>query len=263
MALERVMAVAGLTMKESARKKVAIGMMVCSILMTLALGLVARAMQANESSEMGLAFAVQGLLRLVATFIWVMAIFISVTAIPPELERRTTYTLFAKPLDRWEYVLGKYVGCCALLAANVIAIAAIVALMLGREDPTLTVALMKNLATFFISYSALIALALALTLVLPMAVAAMVSLGLYFLSSVYGFGLQVAQTPRLPHWARALGAGVYHIGRLVTPRVNWLNTDRPFYEVSGHTQLEAALCVMAYSVAVLALGTLAFSRREL
>jgi ABC-type transport system involved in multi-copper enzyme maturation permease subunit len=260
--LERILAVAGLTLKESARKKVAIGMVVCSVLMTMALGLVARSMDLGSGDQMGLAIAVGGLLRAVAGFTWVLALFISVTAVPPEMERRTTFTLFAKPLNRFEFVFGKFLGCCGLLAANLAVIGGIVALMLWSENPTLAAALEMNLLFFFVSYTALIALAVAATLFLPMAVAALVALGLYFLGSVPGYGLQVAQTDRLAFVWRALGAFVYHFARIATPRVNWLNTDRPFVDVQ-HSQPEAVAAVLLYSIAVLAIGSVIFSRREL
>lgn len=265
-ALERIYAVAVLTLKESARKKVAVGMLICSVLMTLALGLVARTMDIGSGNEMGLAFAVTGLLRAVAAFTWVLALFISVTAIPPEMERRTTYTLFSKPLNRFEFVLGKFLGCCALLALNLAVIGLLVLLMLWRESPALSIALLKNLGTFFVSYTALIALAISATLFLPMAVAALVALGLYFLGSVYGLGLQVAQADRLnPIW-RGLGWLVYHFARVATPRVNWLNTDRPLYRLGGAAQAsqsEAIAMVLLYSLAVLIIGSIIFSRREL
>ncbi len=260
--VQRVMAVASMTMKESARKKVAVGMIVCSVLMTLALGLVARTMDLNEGSDLGLAIAAQGLLRVVAAFTWVLALFISVTAIPPELERRTTYTLFAKPLDRFEWVFGKFLGCCGLLATNLAVVAAIVAMMLWSANRELATGLLLNIATFFVSYTALMALAISLTLVLPMAVAALVALGLYFLGSVHGLGLQVAETESLWSGWRALGAGVYWLGRVASPRTNWLLTDRPFYTVDTPQDIAIA-AVLAYALAVLLVSSFVFSRKEL
>lgn len=260
--IERVMAVAALTMKESARKKVALGMIICSILMTLALGLVARTMGLNEGSDLGLAIAAQGLLRVVASFTWVLALFISVTAVPPEMERRTTYTLFAKPLERFEWVLGKFLGCCALLAANLLVVGGIIGFMLWSQNRDLAIALLLNLATFLASYTALMALAVSLTLVLPMAVAALVALGLYFLGTVHGLGLQVAQTESLWGGWRVLGAFVYQLGRFASPRINWLNTDRPFITLEMPQEIAIA-AVLAYSLAVLILASVAFSHREL
>lgn len=259
----RILAVAGLTIKESARKKVALGMMICTVIMTVALGLVARSIQASEGGQMELAIAVSTLLRVVASFSWVLALFISLTAVSSELERRTTYTLFSKPLERFEFVLGKYLGCCALLAVNLAIIALLITWMLWSEDRDLAMALVKNVGTFFVSYSTLIALTLSLTLFLPMAIAGLLALGIYFLASVYNYGQSVAQTESLhPLW-RGLGEAVYQFGRVATPRINWLNVDRPFYDLVRPTQPEAIGWVFLYSLVVLALGSLLFARREL
>lgn len=261
-ALQRIWSVAKLTIKESVRKRVALGTIACSTLMTLALGLVARSMQASEGSQMELAAAVQGLLRAIAVFSWVLALFIGVSAVPNDIERRTTYTLLAKPIERYQYVYGKFVGCSMLLAANLTVVGAIVAAILYAENRSLTINLLLNLATFWVSHTALIALAITFTLMLPTSVGALVALGVYFLSSVYGYGRQVAETQALHPFWRGLGEIVYFLGRYFTPRVNWLAVDRPFYSVSTPQPLAIA-AVLGYCVVVLALGTWAFTRREL
>ena len=65
-----------------------------------------------------------------------------------------------------------------------------------------------------------------------------------------------------PFW-RGLGSAVYYFGRVATPRVNWLSTSRPLYDISDPSQPAAILAVLAYCAVVLTLGTIAFSRREL
>jgi ABC-type transport system involved in multi-copper enzyme maturation permease subunit len=171
--------------------------------------------------------------------------------------------LFAKPVERYEFVLGKFLGCVVLLAVNLCVIGLIVSMLLYRENPQLTRALLLDLATYWVSYTSLIALSISLTLVLPMTVAALLSLGVYFLGAVYGVGLQVAQTEQLhPVW-RGLGRLVYGFGRVASPRINWLNTDRPALAVIGHSQAQAVAYVLAYSIVVLLLGAIAFSRREM
>jgi len=37
-----------------------------------------------------------------------------------ELERRTVYALLAKPVHRWEFILGKYLGLVFTLLVNVV-----------------------------------------------------------------------------------------------------------------------------------------------
>jgi len=52
-----------------------------------------------------------------------MAVLIGVGLVSREIERRTIYSLLAKPLARWEFVVGKYAGLVLTLAANVVLMA--------------------------------------------------------------------------------------------------------------------------------------------
>jgi ABC-type Na+ efflux pump permease subunit len=44
-----------------------------------------------------------------------MAIFLGVALIPPDIERRTVFTILSKPVERGEFLLGKYLGLCLTL----------------------------------------------------------------------------------------------------------------------------------------------------
>jgi ABC-type transport system involved in multi-copper enzyme maturation permease subunit len=48
----------------------------------------------------------------------VMAIFIGVSLVSKEIEKRTLYSLLAKPIHRWEFLAGKYAGLLLTLIAN-------------------------------------------------------------------------------------------------------------------------------------------------
>ena len=47
-----------------------------------------------------------------------MSIFLGVALIPPEIERRTIFTILSKPVERWEFIIGKYLGLCLTLLVN-------------------------------------------------------------------------------------------------------------------------------------------------
>lgn len=55
------------------------------------------------------------------------AVFVGVSLVFKEIERRTVYTLLAQPVRRWQFVGGKYLGLLAVLAMNV----ALMTLVLG------------------------------------------------------------------------------------------------------------------------------------
>ncbi|HEX8635515.1 MAG TPA: ABC transporter permease [Pyrinomonadaceae bacterium] len=68
-----------------------------------------------------------------------IAIFVGVGLVYKELERRTVYAIFAKPVGRGEFLVGKYLGLCLTLAVNVLVMGAGVSLALlyvrGGYDP--------------------------------------------------------------------------------------------------------------------------------
>lgn len=48
----------------------------------------------------------------------IAAIFLGVAMIPPEVERRTIFTILSKPVTRGEFLIGKYLGLMATLVLN-------------------------------------------------------------------------------------------------------------------------------------------------
>jgi ABC-type transport system involved in multi-copper enzyme maturation permease subunit len=48
-----------------------------------------------------------------------IAIFVGVGLVSKEIEKRTVFAVFAKPVARWEFLIGKYLGLCLTLLVNV------------------------------------------------------------------------------------------------------------------------------------------------
>src|SRR3712207_1694845 len=59
-----------------------------------------------------------------------IAVFVGVGLVYKEIERRTLYAIFAKPVGRGEFLVGKYLGLCLTLAVNVAVMGAGVSLAL-------------------------------------------------------------------------------------------------------------------------------------
>jgi ABC-type transport system involved in multi-copper enzyme maturation permease subunit len=92
-----------------------------------------------------------------------IAVFIGVGLVYKEMDKRTLYALLAKPVRRWEFLLGKFAGLALTLAVNTAAMAAglFLALLyvqhhLESADAVLLV------AVFFIWLKLLLVVALAL-----------------------------------------------------------------------------------------------------
>lgn len=46
----------------------------------------------------------------------IMAVFIGITLVSQEVERKTVYIILSKPVPRWEFIVGKALGLCVTLA---------------------------------------------------------------------------------------------------------------------------------------------------
>jgi ABC-type transport system involved in multi-copper enzyme maturation permease subunit len=59
-----------------------------------------------------------------------IAIFVGVGLVYKEIERRTIYAIFSKPVGRGEFIVGKYLGLCLTLGVNVLVMGAGISLAL-------------------------------------------------------------------------------------------------------------------------------------
>ena len=59
------------------------------------------------------------------------AVFLGVSLVFKEIDKRTIFTLLANPVPRWQFVLGKYLGLMAVLTVNVTLMSLVLGLILG------------------------------------------------------------------------------------------------------------------------------------
>src|SRR5439155_20511807 len=61
----------------------------------------------------------------ISLFSVLIAILVGTNIVYQEIDRRTIYTILSKPVYRYEFVLGKYLGLCGTLATVVVAMSVI------------------------------------------------------------------------------------------------------------------------------------------
>lgn len=61
----------------------------------------------------------------------IAAVFLGVALIPPEIERRTIFTILSKPVTRLEFLIGKYLGLMLTLAVNLLVMGTIFLISYG------------------------------------------------------------------------------------------------------------------------------------
>lgn len=130
--MKAIIAIARNTFLEAVRNKVLYSIVffaIALILLAVVLGTASVAQDARVVRDIGL-FAV-------SFFSDMIAVFIGVTMVYQELERKTVYNVLSKPVARPAYFVGKYLGMAfTLLVQIAIMGAALVAVMLVRGDPT-------------------------------------------------------------------------------------------------------------------------------
>jgi ABC-2 type transport system permease protein len=81
---------------------------------------------------------ISGGLSAITVFGILMAIFIAAFLIPHEVEKRTIYAILSKPVRRFEFVLGKYLGALIVLAVVVAIMTVVLVGVLVIEDHIVT-----------------------------------------------------------------------------------------------------------------------------
>lgn len=119
LSLVRVWAIAANTFREAIRNRVlavllmfALGLM----LFSLVLGQLSLHEEVRIIKDLGLAgVSIVGL---------VIALFLGVNLLSKELDKKTVYAIIPKPLHRWEFLLGKYVGLAVTMTLLVVLMSA-------------------------------------------------------------------------------------------------------------------------------------------
>lgn len=123
----RIWAIARLTVKTALRQRLVAAFLLLALVLGIgALGL--RSLNFGRSEAAFLADCGFGVMAVIGS---VLAIALTAQLVLAELENRTVYPLFAKPVTRAEFVLGKFLGLTVLLATFCALIAALLALVLG------------------------------------------------------------------------------------------------------------------------------------
>jgi Cu-processing system permease protein len=127
--IRRVVLVAWHVFKESVRDRVLYGIGAFALALvaaSLLIGEITAGEDVKIIKDFGLAvIELAGIL---------MTIFIGVGLVAREIDRRSIFSLLAKPLPRWEFILGKYAGLVLTMLINVVAMAAALYVMLAVLD---------------------------------------------------------------------------------------------------------------------------------
>ncbi len=111
--MSRIATIAANTYREAVRDRVLYNLIIFAFIMigaSLLLGQITIAVQRQLLINLGLtAISIFGVL---------IAIFIGIGLVSKEIDKRTLYTVLTRPVQRWEFILGKFFGLVGTLVVN-------------------------------------------------------------------------------------------------------------------------------------------------
>ena len=117
--MSRIISIAKNTFREAVRDRVLYNLVLFVLLIiacAILLGDLTDGQEARTIVNIGL-----NAMLLFGTFI---AIFVGVGLVSKEIEKRTVFAVFSKPIGRGEFIVGKYLGLCLTILVNVLVMAA-------------------------------------------------------------------------------------------------------------------------------------------
>jgi len=109
-------------------------------------------------------------LTAVSIFGMMIAVFTSGSMVPTEVENKTIYTVLSKPLRRFEYLLGKFIGIQFILIVNLVLMSALFLVILYTRERIVSTILLKSIFLTYFELMILSAFTFAVSIVSSSAV---------------------------------------------------------------------------------------------
>lgn len=283
-----IWSIAKTTVGDALRKKVlqiflvvAIGLIVISLSFSQTLSFSTR-----EGSATDIMLVKSFGLGLMAVAGWLISLVLGASLIPQEIERRTIYTILAKPVKRYEFIVGKYLGAMLTLAINVglmglVFIAVTVFKAWGAEAPAASasseitgVAAQKigifdintvwGIVMIYLQFMLLSAVVLFFSVFLTPTVNFFMGLGVYIVGVMASMTETLAKSPA----ANPIMKGFYKVVHLVIPNFDKFNVTNSLLHPETHITsmakytAQVGLYALLYALVMMTLAVIIFERKE-
>jgi Cu-processing system permease protein len=257
--MSRIVPIAVHTFKESVREKVLYSLVLFAVLLIAAgilFGTISVGVNDIVLINLGLtAISVFGLL---------IAIFIGISLVWKEIERRTIYNVLSRPVTRWNFIVGKYLGLFLTLLVNTAMMTAAFYLVLwwqrgslGHED----LAPLEAVYFILLELAIVVALALLFSTISTPGLSAVLSFSLFvighFLTELRDFG-EHARNAVLSALSRGLALVLPDFGAFSA-----ISTAAHGELIPGYRLVSNSLYALLYVTVLVSASTLIFEEREL
>ncbi len=258
-----VWAIAVNTFREAVRDKILYLLVVFGILLIVvsrAIGWISYGGEHKIMTDLGL-FAIW-------LFVALISIFIGTQMIYKEIDKRTLYTILSKPIDRWEFVIGKYLGLLLTTAMILALLSSVFLAYLYLMGAPLTGAIFQALLLTLLEMVVVTALAIFFSSASTPVLSAVFTFMLFGMGQltkwIVDLGAQVqGQAP----WAKLLLKLFYYL----MPNLHNFNVRQEAVQAAGRGEgwavgAEQTFSIMvyafSYAAAVLLAAVLVFRRRN-
>jgi ABC-type transport system involved in multi-copper enzyme maturation permease subunit len=253
--MQSVMAVAKNTFRETIRDKILYNLVFFALLLmgsSVLLGTLTIGEQARIVKDLGLAA-----INLVAIII---AIFLGVGLVSREIERRTIYTILARPITRIQFVLGRYIGLAGIVTVNIVIMFAMFLATIWLSGFPTHAALFQAVQLILVESLVVIAIALLFSTFSSATLSASMTIGLYIVGHLTS-DLKVIAEKSASQVAKAVMTGLYYM----CPNLEVLNIKGQAasgVSLAIETQVLATGYGVLYAGLLLLAACLIFQRRE-
>lgn len=260
--MKSIISIASTTVGEAVRRRVLLVILLIGLVfMIVAPGL---GVLSARSETTVLKSMMLGIIQMTSA---VIAIVLTVYMIPNEIERRTIYTILSKPVQRWQFLVGKYLGAVLALGLMMALMTTVLlaVFMYMQKDVTQALEIAKAPALYFIQMSLLAAVAIFFSTFATPIVNFFLSGGVYLLGSLFApFFKTLEENGHTPGGAK-FAAQVVNV---VLPNFSMFNTQNTIINPNTTIGSESGYYIQAtmygalYIGILLVLGIILFDRRE-
>lgn len=257
-----ILAIAKATVGEAIRRRVLLIILFIATILLFVAPLLGVLSQRSEQTV--LTGFVLGIVQLSSA---VIAIILTVYMLPNEVERRTIYTILSKPVQRYQFLLGKYLGAVAALGLMMGLMSCVTLIEFGiiQQNWSKGIELLQGIGMFFIQMSLLASVAMCLSTFIAPLVNFFLTGGIYLIGTLgYAFFDSFNKNPNAPMFSKGLAWFV----STILPNFASYNVQNklinPETQITNPIQYAANAIIygLVYITIMLIAGMLIFDRRE-
>jgi ABC-type transport system involved in multi-copper enzyme maturation permease subunit len=257
-----IISIASTTVGEAIRRRVLLIILLLGVvLLVVAPGLGILSARSETTVLKGMML---GIIQMTSALI---AIVLTVYMIPNEIERRTIYTILSKPVQRWQFLVGKYLGAISALGLMMAMMCAVlvVVFLIQRQDAGSVIDVLKAPLMYFVQMSLLAAVAIFFSTFVAPLVNFFLTAGMFLLGSLFNPFFQTMEENSGTTGFAKIAAKVVNT---ILPNFSNYNIQNPIINPQSQIQNEKAYYLsitfygVCYIVALLVAGIWIFDRRE-